>query len=245
MPTYRSWIAQVLFPAAVALLLAAGPSLGEPYDWDSLPRGGGIVVDHQPIQTGGPASDTEHLFGGEPSWQLLADELLLSEAATIRRVNWWGFYYYDNPPATETMRVRFYDARPGDALPGNVLFEESFLNPSRTATGEIIGAGGLPAEYLFEVDLTTPMLLEPDVPYWFEAVQVGDIDTTFRWEFSAADINGHAFINNNLPDWQHTTSLMADLAFQLSTVPEPGTLGLCLVGIILLGRRSRKEARMR
>src|SRR5262245_31130807 len=101
---------------------------------------GGIILDKPPNQLGGGASDTSFYNEfGEERWQRLADDVLLTQPATLRRVIWHGFYgdsFKNTPeplPLTETMRIRLYDARPGDGLPGNVLFEESFLDPSRVA----------------------------------------------------------------------------------------------------------------
>lgn len=199
-----------------------------------------IVVDHQPHNTGGPASDTEFIVPEFPNntWQRVADDFILAQPATIRHVNWWGFYHLDNPPAEEIMRIRFYGSRPGDGLPddNDIIYEESFTNPSRAWTGRQVFTGILPREYLFQVNLANPLPLVAESIYWLEVVQVGDAQSAFRWEFSIADLNGHAFINSTTVDWRGTTTL-GDMAFQL-LVPEPATaVLLTLVTIALLTRR--------
>ncbi len=206
----------------------------------SAPTLAGIVVSHPPLPTGGPASDTAFDDGFVP-WQRAADDFVLDSPATILRVNWWGFYNQDNPPATETMRIRFMGARPGDGLPdeNNVVFEDSFLNPSRSATGQVIATGVLPAEYLYEVDLASPAELDGNTPYWLEIVQIGDPQTHFRWEFSFTDQNDFAFINPIVEDWM-PAHLGGDLAFQLSTIPEPSACLLSLLGTVLLINQSRR-----
>jgi len=79
------------------------------------------------------------------------------------------------------------------------------------------------------------------VPYWLEIVQVGDVETLFGWQFSIADRNDSAFVNDLAPDWVYL-GLGADAAFQLIGVPEPSALGLLLLGMLLGGiRRGRKE----
>ncbi len=229
--------------SAAAVVVAAGlsaPASAYPGEWDNLMRDGGVVVDHQPRLGGGTAADTAFYdpYGYEV-WQQLADDILLAEAAMIRRIVWWGFYHLnDPPPAVETMRIRFYDARPGDGLPGAILYEESFLNPSRTATGETVLADGLPDEYIFEVDLTTPLTLVAGTPYWFEALQIGDVDSTFLLEYSETDLTGIAFVNNIVADWQ--SALTVDLAFQLSTAPEPSSILMFVFLFGVLGRRERR-----
>lgn len=203
------------------------------------------VIDHPPHNFGGPASDTEFLLPPAPGvfWQRLADDFVLSAATTIRRVNFWGFYNDDNPPVSETMRIRFYAVQSADGLPdeNQTLFEQSVLNPSRTWTGRLIGDGVIPREYLYSVELAQPLHLGGGTTYWLEAVQIGDVSTRFRWEYTLADQNGHAFINNaGAPDWRNTLPHSgASLAFQLSTVPEPATLSMLLLfGSFLLTRRT-------
>ena len=166
---------------------------------------------------------------------------MVDNASLIRRVNFWGFYSADNPPATETMRIRFYGDNTGLPDDNNILFEQSFLNPSRTWTGRIVFVGVDPKEYLFQVDLTTAFHLEAGTLYWVEIVQIGDVDTRFRWEFSGPASVGLAAINAGTPVWHE--SIDAHNALQLSTVPEPSALGLILLALVLVGiRRSRKEA---
>jgi hypothetical protein len=184
-----------------------------------------VVVDHQPHPFGGGASDT--LFvgpSGQPVWQRNADDFMLTAGDTIGTIKWWGFYNADNPPATETMRIRFYGARPGDGLPddGNILYETSVQDHTRTWTGRLIAVGDLPREYLFQSALPTPVWLDAGTKYWLEIVQMGDLATYFRWENSSAQLNGHAFINDITLDWRATLpGSTADSAFQLIAVPEP------------------------
>ena len=214
----------------------------------AAPSRAGIIVDQPPLNTGGLGADTDFINdSGIESWQQVADDILLDAPATVRRVVWWGFYGGDfsgnplPPEGPETMRIRFYDARPGDGLPGDRLFEESFLNPSRMETGRIVFSNGAP-EHIYEVELTTPFDLAAGVPLWLEIVQVGDVDSTFRWEVSPGDETSFAFKNIFLPDWQ-LAGAVSNAAFQLSTIPEPTTLGMVLFGsfLVLGRRRSRKE----
>lgn len=204
----------------------------------------GLVVDHPGIQSGGPASDT--LFvdsAGLENWQQLADDFTFSAAGptTIRRVSWLGFYgsSFESPPPpppqTETFRIRFYLPRLADGLPGNVFFEDTIADPARTPTGQIIGVGAGPPEFSYQVDLATPLSLQPDTPYWIEIVQLGGLDSHFRWENAFVDQSGHAFKNSAFPDWQLVAP--GDLAFSLSTIPEPQTLALIIFGVAMLSRK--------
>ncbi|HVP13458.1 MAG TPA: hypothetical protein VMV94_19955 [Phycisphaerae bacterium] len=238
--------ADFLLLVAVLVLTLSVRAWASPAD---LLRDDGVVFDQQPTRYGGPLADTLALdeFGFE-RWQRVADNVRLAEAATIRRISWFGFYggddeYSDNDPpeGDETMRVRFYAARPDDGLPGEVLLEQSFLNLPRTFTGHVIGVGMLPREYLFEADLSTPILLSANTLYWLEVVQLGDVGSIFRWEEGAGRVSGCAFINDYTPSW---TFVWDGLAFELSTVPEPTNIVVLTCGGLLArswlgGRRSR------
>ena len=235
--------------ASVVVSLLLGPAVSRGSLVES-PRGAGIIVDRPPLNTGGLGSDTEFIgMSGTPTWQRVADDVLLSAAQTvepIRRINWWGFYNENNPPVTETMRIRFYGARSGDGLPddGNVIFEESFLNPTRTPTGRVVFVDIDPDEFMFQVGLSTPLSLTPDTPLWFEVAQIGDIDTTFRWEFSTVPSPmGLAGINPITVDWKET-AFNAHNAFQLSTIPEPGSCVLFLTAAFLIEHRRVVNTRL-
>ena len=212
-----------------------------------------IIVQQLPGQGGGPASDT--LFRNQLNqivWEQDADNIILSTPAMVRQISWWGFYGGSGtpatpPPATETMRIRFYGARTSDNLPddNNILLEESFLDAPRTATGLFIAVGGRPNEYRYQVELTAPILLEAGTLYWLEVVQVGDVDSLFRWESGETGIvlPGLSFKHTFLPNWQAETG---SLAFELSTVPEPNTFGFMTFGLLLKPRRRvRRGARAR
>ena len=198
-----------------------------------------IIVQQLPSQRGGPGADT--LFRNQFDqvvWQQVADNIQIAAPATVRQVSWWGFYGGSDapvtpPPPMETMRIRFYAARAGDGLPddGNILLEEYHPDTVLSATGDTVHVGGNPLEYRYQVDLNTPLSLAADTLYWLEIVQIGDIDSAFRWETGFGSINGLAYINSNGPYWR---SGVSSQALELSTVPEPSSALLFFVVINLL-----------
>ncbi len=147
------------------------------------------------------------------------------------------------------MRIRLYDARVSDALPGNVLFEEDLPNPSRTPTGVIAYVQGFAAgmlvdaaEYRFEAGLPAPMSLDAGTAYWLEIVQLGDMNTIFGWIGADIERTGSAILDATPNrDWVRFGGF--DMAFQLSTVPEPGTLAFLAVGLGICGRSNRSAVR--
>lgn len=207
----------------------------------------GISLDQPPNRAGGSASDTEFFSPGSglPTWQLIAENLMLAEPAVVRRVVFWGFYgsnfdmFPEPAPQSETMRIRMYSARMADGLPddNNILFEESFLNPTREATGWTIALGPLPPEYRFEVDLASPLHLAANTLYWLEIAQLGNVESHFRWENAVgakANLPGFAFVNPATGDWR---SAPGSFAFQFSAIPEPCSAVLFLFGLLMLRRR--------
>jgi len=230
------------FLASAALACAVVPAFAGTIGWPE----GDPIISHVPGQSGGPAADTAFIDFGILTWQLEADDFVLSQAATLRRVSWYGFYggTFSPPepaPATEVMRIRLYEARPSDGLPGAVLFEESFVDPLRIATGAYIILNNAHPEYLFQVDLTVPFQLAANVSHWIEIVQVGSMESYYRWETGIGDLNGRAFINSNTPDWQPVGT--SDLAFSLWTIPEPSsvrTLASIVAMAVVLNRTRRR-----
>ena len=223
------------------------PALADPLPlevaWAELdgpkPRGPGtILVDHQPANFGGLASDT--LFTDFPGgYQRVADDFTVAQAAVVNRIVWWGFYDQNVMPSVDDMfRIRLYDQQPTAALPGNVLYEQSFSSVPRTWTGRFIVTFGAPRELRYEVGLSVPMTLNPLTPYWLEIVQDGDVNSHFRWEQSQNTLlNGQAFVNAVVGDWtQSFPSPQSNTAFQLITVPEP-TSAILFAFLIALGMR--------
>lgn len=207
--------------------------------------GAEIIIYQPPVQVGGGlGSDTEfyEAIGLPETWQLNADNISLSSAAIVRQVAWWGFYggnfdgTSDPPIGDEYMRVRFYAPRMSDALPDEsaILYEETFLNASRTATGQVI-FGGSP-EFRYEANLSTPFPLQSNTLYWLEIAQIGDVDSHFRWEVGVGLVPGRATSNPIVPDWYFNSG---SFAFQLSSIPEPQAAALLALASLTLHRRRR------
>lgn len=209
-----------------------------------------IIFEQLPQRTAGFAGDLDYYDdSGNRFWQQAADDFRLSSDEIIRRISWYGFYGGTfsgsvNPPSgQENMRVRVYSARPSDGRPGLVLYEESYLNPSRASTGMNVVSGGQHPEYFFTSDLTTPFSAAAATTYWLEIVQLDDVSSHFRWESSASSGAPLAYMNPNVTDWTLTT-FNGNLAFQLSTVPEPAALRLLLSPLFAAAigyRRPRRQ----
>jgi hypothetical protein len=243
---------RVSFAGLVARFTACALGLGAlssaaqaaPSGWNDLaqslrrPRDGELVFEHLPTRGGGLASDTDFLdLYGNPNWQQLADDVMLGTTAAISRISLWAFYDLDNPPPSEVLRLRFYVPRAGDGLPGDILYGESFINPSRIATGHHVYVGVDPHEYLYDVSLAIPFTLAANTLYWLEFVQIGDQGTAFRWENAyTAPLDTVALRNVYYPNWAFSAS-RRNTAFQLWAIPEPTALGLFWCVVFFAERR--------
>jgi len=205
----------------------------------------GLVVDHPPWPTGGLVSDLSFLtIGGNEFSQRLADDFVLAQDTTIAHVVWWGFYgstfapENEPPPDSESMRIRFYEDT-SEGVPGALIAEEVIDNPQRVATGRQVSTGTSPDEFQYDATLQDPVALSSGVRHWIEIVQVGVLDSLFRWEVSIAELNGHVAINPSVPDW--TERGIGDTAFQLYAVPEPSMLGILTLVLVMIRRRNTKR----
>jgi hypothetical protein len=200
------------------------PATAQPLLWSQPPtRSGGFAAD----------TDFETEFGHQHFSATVADNFYLAEDATVQSVVWWGFYYLFDVSQNETMRIRFYGARPGDELPddNSILLEQTILNPMRELTGEFIIAGTAKPEYRYSVNLTSPISLVADTKYWLEIAQIGEANSDFYWEVGRLiPPDGIAGRNTAFPNW-HFVGPIANMAFEL-TAPEPTTIALLLGGWI-------------
>jgi hypothetical protein len=191
----------------------------------------------------GQTADTEFTDDfGNVTGALRADRfrLLRFDPVTVRRVVWWGFYggleepVDPPPPDIETMRVRFYRHR--ISLPGELLFEETFINPTREWTGRIVSSQR--KEYRYEVWLTQGFEAQPLTFYWVEVAQIGDPTSRFRWENSDGGEYAVQFPIGS--PWQLNVGIQ--LAYELWT-PEPTSaalLGLGFIGAVMRRPRVRR-----
>lgn len=213
----------------IAVLLAASTTIAN----------AGTVLLHAPNQEYGWRSDTSFLLGNSPSSQRLADGFALDAPAIIRQVAWWGDYEGTPLPLNESMRIRFYAADSGSGLPGSMISEAIIANPLRVPTSLLVrGTPGTSAtwpEYLFQAELASSVSLDAHSLYWLEIAQLGDSSSRFRWELSPTDGSTIAYSYPADTQWQ-LDSFPSNLAFQLSTIPEPCTLAMAILCVGLAPR---------
>ena len=150
---------------------------------------GTVLLDQQPNQTNGVFSDAScDLCGGA---QVLAENFLLEDTATLEQVAFWtGYYPGDAPIDPDAIRVLIHQDAAG--LPGAVVYDESNVAYTRAQTGVILFGVH---EYVHTLTLGTPAVL-PAGTYWIEIYN----DTGFGtddmfWEVGNADTIGRGLLD--------------------------------------------------
>jgi hypothetical protein len=127
----------------------------------NLPRGNNALISQAPDQVNGLFSDTDCDFCGS-GVQSIAENFTLTDTANIAQLVFWGAYFPNNIPATDSFTVIFHSN--GASLPGGTVSTEGGLSPTtRTLTGiTLFGVN----EYEYVLDIT-PVTLGPGT-YWVE-----------------------------------------------------------------------------
>lgn len=202
-----------------------------------------LVHRQAPGRVFGIASDTEYRDdSGHASGALIADQFALSAPIDplICRIRAYAFFggtgvLDPGPPATETIRVRFYSDSFG--LPDTLIQESIFQNPSRQWTGQLINIGAARREYLYDLGLPSCFSPTLGVNYWLEVAQLGDVQSLFRWENSST-FGGFAERFPIDTPWRLSPN-PRQMAYELWT-PEPCSSVLLALGCAcLLRRRAR------
>lgn len=212
--------------AAFLLLSTAAPA-GTIYD-----NGG-------PLENGGTGASDLDPFSAD-IYQEIADDFTLSATATINGVNWWGAYTPNNQSGAvpDDFTIRIIDNL------FNLVAEINVGTVARFNTG-LDNALGLDI-YGYEVTFSPFALTAGQYLLSIVNNTVGDGDFE-RWSWqSTANITGNIGQfrrSDGVPltgygGWQDASS---DFAFNITAVPEPGTLALLGIGLLGIGLSRRRE----
>jgi len=195
---------------------------------------------------------------GEPN-VIRADNWRCPDGLAVTDVHWWGSYLFnekgDDPIAGFKFEISIH-ANGADNLPGSLLYREVF---DFAGVNEQLYGTDLNGEdvYEYKVYLTTPFEQIRNNIYWLDIVALTPGQT--RWPMwgwhttvaaQEAALNGSAqttappdSADPSLPDvganpWQ---TAQYDLAFELTTIPEPSLVALFGLGIFTVWRRFRQR----
>lgn len=245
---WHASIFALIFYCQMPVARAGSIPFQEAWTYDGpLPHGPGApLVSHLPYNVCGLGSDSMLVEGpGAPvEYQYLADDFQLPFDSLVSRLVVWGFYNSQILPTTdETFQIKVHQPRPSDGLPGAVVFEETVVNPFREWTGRNVITVGGGREYRFVIDLSEPLFIQGSEIHWLSFYQIGEPNSSFRWECSQnpPPANGQASNNVNFPNWHSTFPTMtSNTAYELYSIPEPTTCMMLFAGslVCLLRRRA-------
>jgi hypothetical protein len=182
----------------------------------------GVIYEQLP----GTNSNTEIIsstldnFGQIPGF-ITADDFVLATDAIITDVHWWG----ESNSGGNDFRFTFY--ADGGGVPGTVLHTSL---GSLFASTVNVGSGFDPVSFYSSI-LGSPFSASAGTSYWLSVFnQAGD--ASWRWLTADASGNGAALGVIPGPPWSHTP---LNMAFQLTTVPEPASLALLCAGLACFG----------
>jgi hypothetical protein len=194
--------------AVVAALALAGTAQGSVVFENSMNNAGWVVSD---------TSLAQHAAGN----------FILTSAATIDRITFWGSYAFGGTPA-DSFVVRFHDV--SGMKPGAVLSTEAV-----TATRTFLGVSGSGYNvYEYGTTLSTPFAAAGATTYWISIVNT----TSDAWVWAKASADG---LGAYSPDGSSWNTFQTDVAMRLEqVVPAPGSVGVAMVAGVLGVRRRRQ-----
>ena len=163
--------------------------------------------------------------------QQVADDFTLTEDTLITDIHWWGNYDTGTAPATDDFTITFYEdifSRPGKQLDA--------LSITRQSASGLTNINGVPV-FKYDALLSAPFEVLANTTYWVSIDN--DPDGTAWYWLQSTQGNGQNALQRD--GWFPGDS---DVAFELTTVPEPTTLAVVavgLAGITVLRRKKRAQ----
>ena len=174
------------------------------------------------------ASSTLNFLGGSPGYTA-ADDFTLASNEVVTGVNWWG-----HGQGGEDFQFIFYADATGN--PGAVLHT---TGGTFSRVEQFPGHIGAPVFY--SANLTTPFAASAGTKFWLSVFNQAP-DAAWAWLSAEAPGNGERQRLNTTTTWGVGIG-NTDLAFALTSVPEPGSLLLLATGIVAARLRRQRFSR--
>ena len=166
--------------------------------------------------------------------QYLADNFILSGAASVRSVKWFGYWGIGQLVSGSDLgfKINIYTDTSAPSRPASLLSSQGV-----TATANLFGpVDSIHSNGMYELSavLTTPVSLSAGVTYWISIYENQTGNEHFSWATASSGLIGYAW-STSLSTWSPVNSDSYGreyVAFELSdTVPEPSALSLLAVGL--------------
>ena len=207
-----------------------------------------------PFVAGGASADTVVYNGGSPDLggtyyansadgaSVYISFVLPSGVTSINDAEWWGGCYNSDSSGSCGSSPSFTISvlSSTDSGPGTVIATYDVGGADQTATGNLIAGPPTYAEYVYNADFPA-ISLTPGTTYYFEIT--GTTGATETGEFGVETTSTAPAGTLAYQSFGGTPEVIdAELALQLTTVPEPSTwamMALGFAGIGLLAYRKR------
>ncbi len=239
--------------AALVVMVFCVPALAQygVIKWEQLPD----------IEDGFDLQSQWDRMGGEPD-VIKADDWICQDGLPITDIHWWGSYYDNEQFEPDAFYINIYanDPKatgPEDDMPGTLRssYWMAFSAVNEIDTGQTDSVGEKVYYYSVYLDETVWFDQEQGVKYWISIVaDTPDIGSTPIWGWHTGfepDVQGltnavtgkvlqdSAWAEGNPLEWAH---MSYNMAFSLTTIPEPGAYALFGLGALaLLVLRRRKK----
>jgi hypothetical protein len=217
----------ILLVAAVAALCSAAYA------------GGNVIKYNQPVDENGSLLPSMN-FNGTPN---AADDFVCNGSGLVTDLHWWGSYTYSEEPLQiEGFNVRFYlnDGLNGPGKPGKLVYDVVYSgNAEETDTGKQDPQGFTIWSYAINIH---PFRQHEGETYWLSISALpgwdpfgGSVPKLWGWR-SALEVTGYegvqALYGDHESMWYDAQPTGRDLAYYLTTVPEPGAV-TAFAGLLL------------
>ena len=199
--------------------------------------GGNIVKYDQPVDPQGYIFNSMNVVG----LYNVADDFLCTATGPITDVHWYGGYFWvEGPNQIRGFNIRFYldDGKNGAGRPGSLVYDTVYAgNANETDTGQYGGDGFKIWQYALNIE---PFWQYKDHRYWLSVSVLPGWDPFPNAQYwgwrNAPTVTGNqavqAFYGDHQAMWAGASQTGYDMAFSLTTVPEPGAV-TALAGLLL------------
>jgi len=165
-------------------------------------------------------SSTLNNLGQSPGFRV-ADDFTLSASEMITDVHWWG------RPNSGGDNFLFSFYADGGGIPGSIMHTSG---GSLSTTNVDVGSNFGPVNFYSSV-LDSPFSANAGTTYWLSIFNQAQ-DASWQWLSANAPGNGsRQWLNSGSPT---SSNQILNVAFQLTTVPEPSIFALLCIGAINL-----------